>query len=99
VRNNSGIKRVVRKLGKGDNLYDLSDNLEQYKNNFVVSDINAVTDTVSFLNGVELTVGDAIGDVSEIALRRMQIREAIKAHLDKEVRLFDKGIKVLSLFF
>lgn len=99
VRNNSGIKRVVCKLGKGDNLYDLSDNLEQYKNNFVISDINAVTDTVSFLNGVELTVGDAIGDVSEIALRRMQIREAIKAHLDKEVRLFDKGIKVLSLFF
>lgn len=93
------IKRIVRKLGKGDNLYDLSDGLEQYKDNFVISDINAVTDTVSFLNGVELTVGDAVGDVNESAMRRMQIREAIKAHFDKEIRLFDKGIKVLSLFF
>lgn len=93
------IKRIVRKLGKGDNLYGLSDGLEQYKDNFVISDINAVTDTVSFLNDVELTVGDAVGDVNESAMRRMQIREAVKAHFDKEIRLFDKGIKVLSLFF
>lgn len=93
------IRRVVRKLGKGDNLYDFSDGLEQYRDNFVVADINAVTDTISFLNGVELTVGDAAGDINEDALRRMQIREAIKAHFDKESRLFDRGIKVLSLFF
>jgi len=93
------IRRVVRKLGKGDNLYDFSDGLEQYRDNFVVADINAVTDTISFLNGIELAVGDAVGDVNEDALRRMQIREAIKAHFDKESRLFDRGIKVLSLFF
>jgi type III restriction enzyme len=93
------IKRIVRKLGKGDNLYDLSNGLEQYKDNFVISDINAVTDTMSFLNGALLTVGDAVGDVNESTVRRMQIREAVKAHFDKEMRLYDKGIKVLSLFF
>ncbi|MEZ9198946.1 type III restriction-modification system endonuclease [Shewanella sp. 10N.286.54.B9] len=93
------IKRIMRKMSKGDNLYDLSDGLEQYKDNFVISDINANTDTISFLNGTELHVGEACGDVNEAALRRMQIREAVKAHLDKEIRLFDKGIKVLSLFF
>jgi type III restriction enzyme len=93
------IKRVVRKLSKGDNLFELSNGLDQYRDGFVVSDINANTDTLSFTNGVELTVGDATGDVTEGALRRIQIREAIKAHFDKEQVLFQQDIKVLTLFF
>lgn len=92
-------KRVVRKLGKGDNLFDLSNQLDQYRHGFVVSDINANTDTLSFINGDELTVGDATGDVTEAALRRIQIREAIKAHFDKEQALFQQGVKVLTLYF
>lgn len=95
---NGDIKRVVRKLGKGDNLFDLSGGLDQYRN-YVVTDINANTDTLSFTNGVELTVGDATGDVTEAALRRIQIREAVKAHFDKEQALFQQGVKVLTLFF
>ncbi|HEP8418104.1 DEAD/DEAH box helicase family protein [Diaphorobacter sp. JS3050] len=95
---NGDIKRVLRKLGKGDNLFDLSGGLDQYRN-YVVTDINANTDTLSFANGVELTVGDATGDVTEAALRRIQIREAIKAHFDKEQALFQQGVKVLTLFF
>lgn len=93
------IKRVTRKLGKSDNLFDLSNELEQYRDGFVVSDINANTDTLNFTNGVELVVGDAIGDVDEAALRRIQIREAIKAHFDKEQALYSQGVKVLTLFF
>lgn len=93
------IKRVLRKIKKGDNLFVLSNELDQYRVGFVVSDINAVTDTISFTNGEELSVGEAMGDVSEAALRRIQIREAIKAHFDKEQALFQQGIKVLSLFF
>jgi type III restriction enzyme len=92
------IKRVLRKLGKGDNLFDMSGGLDQYRNH-VVTDINANTDTLSFGNGIELTVGDAIGDVTEAALRRIQIREAVKAHFDKEQALFQQGVKVLTLFF
>lgn len=92
------IKRVVRKLVKTDNLFDLSNGLDQYRG-YVVSDINANTDTLSFTNGVELFVGEASGDVNEEALRRIQIREAIKAHFDKELALFQQGIKVLTLFF
>ncbi|MBW5416224.1 MULTISPECIES: type III restriction-modification system endonuclease [Pseudomonas] len=92
------IKRVVRKLSKGDNLFVLSNELDQYRG-YVVSDINAITDTLSFTNGVELLVGEADGDVNETALRRIQIREAIKAHFDKEQALFQQGIKVLTLFF
>ncbi|MBP2030322.1 type III restriction enzyme [Methanohalophilus levihalophilus] len=98
VKQNKGIKRIIRKLGKGDNLYDLSNELDQYKG-FVISDINAVTDTVEFKNGIQLQAGEATGDVNEAALRRIQIREAIKAHFEKEQVLFHQGIKVLTLFF
>jgi type III restriction enzyme len=92
------IKRVLRKLGKGDNLFDLSNELDQYRG-YVVSEIDATTDTLSFTNGVELFVGEAVGDVNEATLRRIQIREAIKAHFDKEQALFPQGVKVLTLFF
>ena len=92
------IKRVIRKVKKGDNLYDLSGELDQYKG-FVIADINGVTDTISFTNGVELIAGEATGDVNEQALRRIQIREAIKAHFEKEQVLYHQGIKVLTLFF
>jgi type III restriction enzyme len=95
------IKRVVRKLSKGDNLFSdgFSNGLDQYRDGFVVSNINANTDTLSFTNGLQLTVGDATGDVTEAALRRIQIREAIKAHFDKEQALFQQGVKVLTLYF
>jgi type III restriction enzyme len=98
VKQKNGIKRIVKKIGRGINLFDESQGLEQYKD-FVVSDIDALKDTLSFTNGVEMMVGDALGDVNEEALRRIQIRETIKAHFDKEHELFHQGIKVLSLFF
>ena len=96
---NGSIKRVTRKLGKGDNLFELSNGLDQYREGFVVADINANTDTLSFTNGVELSVGEATGDETEELRQRLQIREAIKAHFDKEQLLFQQGIKVLTLFF
>ena len=87
-----------RKVSKGDNLYDRSNQMDQYKG-YVVSDINANTDTLEFTNGIKLSAGEAYGDVNEEVRRRIQIRETIKAHLDKEEQLFKQGIKVLSLFF
>ena len=93
-----GIKKELRKFGKGDNLYELSGNLDQYKG-FVISEIDANTDRVHFTNGDVLEVGDTAGDVNEATLRRLQIREAVRAHIEKEQNLFYQGIKVLSLFF
>lgn len=87
-----------KKIGKGDNLFDQSNGLDEYKG-YVVADINANTDTLEFTNGIILKAGDAYGDVDESVRRRIQIRETIKAHLDKEEQLFNQGIKVLSLFF
>lgn len=98
IRQASGIKRIHRNLGKNDNLFELSGELEQYRG-FVISDIDAIKDTVSFSNGVELHAGEATGDVNEMALRRIQIREAVRAHFEKEQVLFSQGIKVLTLFF
>jgi type III restriction enzyme len=98
IKQNNGIKRVVRKLGKNDNLFEISEGLDQYRG-FVIADINAHTDTVYFTNGVLLQAGEATGNVNEAALRRIQIREAVKAHFEKEQALFHQGVKVLSLFF
>jgi type III restriction enzyme len=92
------IKRIVRKISNGDNLFVLSNELDQYRG-YTVTDINANTDILSLTNGVELFVGEAYGDVNEATLRQIQIREAIKAHFDKEQTLFNQGIKVLTLFF
>lgn len=98
IKQNNGIKRVMRKLKVRDNLFELSSGLDQYKG-YVISEINANETKVSFTNGVELVTGEATGDVNETMLRRIQIREAIRAHFAKEQVLFHQGIKVLSLFF
>ncbi|MDD5600030.1 MAG: hypothetical protein PHV82_18945 [Victivallaceae bacterium] len=88
----------MRKVKRRDNLYDISSGLDQYRG-FVVSEISAITDTVEFTNGHKLEAGEAAGDVNETMLRRIQIREAIKAHFEKEKVLYHQGIKVLTLFF
>lgn len=99
VKQQNGIKRVVRKVSKGSNLFELSAELDQYKDRFVVAEIDARTDTLTFTNGIQITAGEALGDSTELSLRRIQIRETIKAHFEKEQLLFSQGIKVLSLFF
>lgn len=98
VKQKTGPKRVTRKIKHGDNLYELSGGLDAYRG-FVVSEIDARTDFVEFTNGHKLEAGDATGDVTEETVRRIQIRETIKAHFEKEQKLFSQGIKVLSLFF
>ena len=90
--------RKLRRLAHGDKLFELSGGLNQYKG-YVVADIDARADTVTFGNGLVIGLGEATGDVADAVLRQIQIREAIKAHLEKERHLFRKGIKVLSLFF
>lgn len=98
VRQDGGIKRIVKRLEHGKDLFVESNQLDQYRG-FVIAQIDASKDTVEFTNGLVLNAGDASGDVTEIAIRRIQIRETIRAHLEKEQVLFAQGIKVLSLFF
>jgi len=98
VRQGGGIKRIVKRLERGKDLFIESNELDQYRG-FVIAQIDANKDTVEFTNGHVLSAGDATGDITEMAIRRIQIREAIRAHLEKEQVLFAQGIKVLSLFF
>ena len=95
----TGIRKKTMKVGIGFNLYDNSGNLDEYKNGFVVKFIDGRDNSVEFLNGVKIFAGDVIGKVSEDQLRRIQIRETILSHIERERELFYKGIKVLSLFF
>jgi type III restriction enzyme len=98
IKQKTGIKKVLRKITETDNLFSLSNELKQYQG-YIVKDINGLHNTISFTNGITLGVGQSIGEVDEQHIRRIQIRETIKSHIEKERGLFAKGIKVLSLFF
>ena len=97
VKTTSGnIVRKIKTFGVGDTLKAAS-GLAQY-DNFVVSEINP-QGYVTFLNGITIKRGEVIGDSSEETMQRVQIRETILSHFEKERRLFKLGIKCLSLFF
>lgn len=92
------IRRVSKRIEKGTRLHDLSNGIEAYKD-LVVVDVDAVNDFIELSTGDRLYAGEATLDVTEEQKRRIQIREAIRSHIDKERTLFTLGIKVLSLFF
>lgn len=94
----NGIRRDTRILSQGDNLYIESRNLETYRDVFVTH-IDPNQNYVEFSNGLKLSPGEINGDISEENIRRIQIRETIISHFEKENQLFKKGIKCLSLFF
>ena len=97
VQGASQARRQTMKFSQGDSLYDAS-KLPAYKE-FVITDINPRTNTVYFRNGDRISAGEVMGDVSEKTIQKVQIRETIKSHFDKERQLFQQGIKTLSLFF
>ena len=98
VRGAQSIRKVTRIVREGYNLFEHSRELNQYKG-YTVANINGLTNTVEFTNGMIIAAGDIVGAVNEDHLRRIQIRETILSHLERERQLFFKGIKVLSLFF
>lgn len=93
------IKKITRIVNEGFNLYDNSGELEEYKNGFTITKIDGRDNSIEFINGKKIYAGDVIGNVNEDVLRRIQIRETILSHIERERELFNKGIKVLSLFF
>lgn len=90
------IVRKTKTFGTGDNLREDS-GLAEYEG-FTLSEINA-KGYVTFLNGVTLRQGEVIGNTNDETMQRVQIRETIKSHFEKERQLFKRGIKCLSLFF
>jgi type III restriction enzyme len=96
-RAGDGVKKVRQKLSVGANLYELSGNVPSYKNQ-TITDINGYLNKI-VVAGQDIYPGDILNDKDEHTFRRIQIRECIMSHLQKEKVLFEKGIKVLSLFF
>ncbi|OON85762.1 restriction endonuclease subunit R [Oribacterium sp. C9] len=99
VKGATGIRKVTKTVGEGFNIYPHSGELAEYADRYVVQHIDGRDDSVTFLNGTKIFVGDVIGKYDEDQLRRIQIRETIISHIERERQLFSKGIKVLSLFF
>ncbi|NYJ26625.1 type III restriction-modification system endonuclease [Allomuricauda sp. ARW1Y1] len=88
-------KRV--KVAEGYNLYEQSGNMPAYKNQ-TITEINGYLNKI-VVGRQDVYPGDILNDKDEHAFRRVQIRECILSHLQKEKQLFGQGIKVLSLFF
>ena len=99
VKGKTGVRQVSRTVNEGFNLYDQSGQLEEYKNGYTISRIDARDDHIEFINGNKLFLGDIMGSIDEEQIRRIQIHETIVSHIERERQLFHKGIKVLSLFF
>ena len=99
IKTQTGTKQVSRLVDERFNLKEQSGGLAEYDNNFIVERIDGRLGIVRFLNGLTLHEGDAVGSVNEDYIRRIQIRETIRTHLERERQLFSQHIKVLSLFF
>ena len=100
TKSSTGVTKKTKKFSAGANLFELSGGLEEYKG-YVISEINAQNmayDIVKFTNGKEITTGQIVGDTEDY-VARIQIRETIRSHFEKEREYYKKGIKVLSLFF
>ncbi len=94
------VERKTITIKPGDDLYRKSGKRELYEG-YVVEGIDCTKDfeCIEFSNSEVLMLGKAIGGIDEKIIKRAQIYRTIEAHLEKELRYFEKGIKVLSLFF
>lgn len=98
VKTQSGVKRKLKVVEEPFDLYAESGNLSAYKG-MTLSHFDARENKLQVGVTQELHVGEVIGEVDESSIRRIQIRETIKSHLEKESKLYNRRIKVLSLFF
>lgn len=94
-----GLRTATRLADEGFDLYAESGELEAYRDGFTIEHIDGVKGCIRLSSGQEVYEGQAIGAVSEEAIRRIQIRATIQKHFEREKQLFHQNIKVLSLFF
>lgn len=84
----------------GNDLSLLSGGRQEYANGYIVDDISfrPGAEAVEFTNGEDVTPTEAAGSF-DVEVRRAQVFETVRQHLDKECTLSPLGVKVLSLFF
>ena len=100
VQTAQGPKEKLVTVKNGADLYTLSSERACYQDGFVVAEINAEPGNqyLRFNNGRVLRLGEETGGLRE-DVWRVQIKQTVKKHLDKELQMQVRGIKVLSLFF
>lgn len=94
------VERTTKTVKAGDDLFVLSGKRELYQD-YVIEGIDCTKgfECIEFSNSETVELGKALGSIDENLMKRAQIYRTIEAHLDKELRYYEKGIKVLSLFF
>ncbi len=98
VNNDSGVVKKSLTAKVGDDLYNLSNQREMYKEGFIIDEIDVAIECISLTNGTILNVGDTQGAMTD-EIKRAQIQKTIEEHFKKEHKYKSRGIKVLSLFF
>jgi len=100
VQTPDGPKPKVVTVRQGFDLLALSNERAAYAQGFDVAEINAEpgSEFIRFSNGRSLRLGEEIGGMRE-DVWRAQIRHTVKKHLDRELQLRTRNVKVLSLFF
>ncbi|MBI5416554.1 DEAD/DEAH box helicase family protein [Candidatus Poribacteria bacterium] len=98
VNTKEGVKRKSITAKVGDDLYELSNKREIYKNGCIINGIDAAEGFIELSNGENLFIGNTRGGFSDEVMK-IQIKKAVEEHFLKEKKLKEKGIKVLSLFF
>jgi len=98
VKQKNSLVKKSFKFSRGDDLFIKSGNLPEYKG-YKIVEINASENCVRFANEEVIKIGESKGNIDEKHKRRIQIRETIKSHINKERTLFEKDIKTISLFF
>ena len=99
---NGKVSRKSATIRAGDDLSSVKLGNRDIYNGYIVEEIyfEKGNEFVSFTNKSDiLRIGKAIGEMDDLIIKRQQIRKTIEEHLNKELRLTEKGIKVLSLFF
>ncbi|KAB2908169.1 MAG: DEAD/DEAH box helicase family protein [Ignavibacteriales bacterium] len=83
----------------GHDLYNLSNERAHYKDGYIVQQISAEKGNEYIEFGIgRVYLGETKGGMREEIVEN-QIRNTIQKHLDKELQLREKGVKVLTLFF
>lgn len=95
-----GPKEKTVTLKSGADLFALSNEREAYRDGFSVAEISAEpgSERLRFNNGRSLGLGEQLGGLRD-SVWLSQIRSTVARHLEKELQVRDRGIKVLSLFF
>lgn len=103
IESKSGPKRKsVSVSNAGVDLFELSNKRPTYEG-YVIEEINYGEKYISFSNGIVLREGETHGGQTD-DIMRVQIRETIRGHFEKELALKQspmdgQSMKVLSLFF